>query len=84
MSIPQTRAEARDTEPVSFTDELTSASADFLPLNVRRILYVIALVGAVVAPGVAIVAPEWSAAIMTASSTLAAAALGTALANPSR
>lgn len=57
---------------------------DFLPLGVRRVLYVVALAGAAVAPVIAVTQPEYAGAIVTGSSVLSAAALGTALANPSR
>ncbi|RZU66741.1 hypothetical protein EV379_3107 [Microterricola gilva] len=55
----------------------------FLPLSVRRGLYLVALAAAVAAPFVAIAAPEYAPPVVTASSILAAAAVGTALANPS-
>lgn len=56
----------------------------FLPLPVRRVLYVLALVGAVGAPILAVSNPEYAAAVVTGAGILNAAALGTALANPSR
>lgn len=57
-------------------------SPAFLPLGTRRVLYVVALAATVVAPVLAISAPEYAAAIVTAGGTLQVAALGTALANP--
>lgn len=56
----------------------------FLPLTARRVLYVLSLAAAVVAPVLAVTAPEYAAAIVTASGVLAAAAGATALANPRR
>jgi hypothetical protein len=58
--------------------------AEFLPLAARRVLYVIALVGMAAAPVVAISQPDYAGAILTAAGVLNVAALGTALANPSR
>nr|WP_278101888.1 hypothetical protein [Microbacterium proteolyticum] len=57
---------------------------EFLPLPVRRVLYVLGLAAAVTAPVLAVSAPEYAAAIVTGAGILNAAALGTALANPSR
>lgn len=57
---------------------------EFLPLPVRRVLYIGALVGAVAAPVIAVTSPDYAAAIITGSSVLSAAALSTALANPSK
>lgn len=62
----------------------TEDAPTFLPLAVRRVLYVLGLAGAVAAPVLAITAPEYAAAIVTGASVLNAAALGTALANPAR
>lgn len=62
----------------------TPEESHFLPLVARRVLYVIGLIGAVAAPIVAVTNPEYAGAIVTASSLLSAAALGTALANPTR
>ncbi|MEF3405780.1 hypothetical protein [Agromyces sp. CCNWLW203] len=70
-------------EPVAYA-ELEADSASFLPLAARRVLYVLGLAGVVVAPVLAISQPEYATAIVTSSGILTAAALGTALANPSR
>jgi hypothetical protein len=65
--------------------ELIAESAPaFLPLAARRVLYVLALAGAAAAPVVALSHPELSVAIVTSAGILNVAALGTALANPSR
>lgn len=82
---PQTRAEARemDDEPTILEGELIESEA-FLPLAFRRALYVASLVGAVVAPVLAVSQPDYAAAIATGSGVLAAAAAGAALANPRR
>lgn len=56
----------------------------FLPLAARRVLYVLALAGAAAAPVLALSSPELATAIVTAAGVLNVAALGTALANPSR
>lgn len=90
METPTTRAEAREQEyatlemPPVFTDVLVADSSQFLPLPVRRVLYVLALAGFVTAPVLAVTAPEYAAAIVTGAGVLGTAALGTALANPSR
>ena len=73
------------TEPEVLTAELIEeGSAAFLPLAARRVLYVLALAGAAAAPVVALSHPELATAIITAAGVLNVAALGTALANPSR
>lgn len=59
-------------------------TTEFLPLNVRRGLYLVALAAAVAAPFIAVTAPEYAAAAVTGSSLLSGAAIGTALANPKR
>lgn len=78
-NIPETRAEAREVFAEVIYDD-----GHFLPLAARRVIYVLALAGNVVAPVLAVTNPEYAAAIVTAASTLSAAAAGTALANPSR
>ncbi|MFI8633986.1 hypothetical protein ACIGEP_15485 [Microbacterium sp. NPDC077663] len=84
--IPETRAEARAMmdEPVTYEAELVGEGDAFLPLAFRRALYVASLVGAVVAPVLAVSQPDYAAAIATGSGVLAAAAAGAALANPRR
>lgn len=57
---------------------------EFLPLPVRRVLYVTAIIADVAAPFIAVTQPEYAAAAVSASGALSVAALGTALANPSR
>lgn len=90
-TTPTTRAERaalldeyQTLEPVEFGEVEFIDRPEFLPLAVRRVLYVLALAGNVAAPVLAISAPEYAAAIVTGSAVLGAAALGTALANPSR
>lgn len=85
MPEPTTRAEARHAD-VEFTTELegVALAPDFLPLAFRRVLYVLGLAGAVAAPVLAVTSPDYAVAIVTASGLLTAAALGTALANPSK
>jgi hypothetical protein len=86
-TTPTTRAEARELEelePVSFEGDLVFESSQFLPLPVRRVLYVLALAGFVTAPVLAVTSPDYAAAIVTGAGVLGSAALGTALANPSR
>lgn len=71
--------------PLAEVDVLvTEAAPQFLPLATRRVLYVLGLASAVVAPVLAISQPEYAAAVVTAGGILQAAALGTALANPPR
>lgn len=85
---PTTRADARratDTEStVELVAELSSAAPDFLPLGVRRALYLVAIAALAAGPVVAIAWPELATAITTAGSLLGSVALGTALANPTR
>lgn len=79
---PQTRAEAR--EPLEATVELVAEPDGFMPLGIRRALYILGLAGAAIAPVLAVTHPEYAAGIVAGSGVLTAAALGTALANPSR
>lgn len=72
-------------EPVEYELELGSVEpAGFLPLVVRRALYLAGLAGAVAAPIVAVTSPEYATAILSAAGVLEVAALGVALGNPSR
>ena len=86
---PTTRAEARE-QFVPYlaagpTYELTAEPAEpFLSLTVRRVLYLAGLTALVLAPSVGVNLPEYAQAIETAGNLLGAAALGTALANPTR
>ncbi|AMB58231.1 hypothetical protein [Microterricola viridarii] len=57
---------------------------DLLGLTGRRVLYALSILGAVAAPFVAVGAPEWAPAVVTATGVLTVAAGGAALANPSR
>jgi hypothetical protein len=66
------------------SSELVSESDSFLSLGVRRVLYLAGLAGAALAPVLAVTHPEYAAGIVAGSGVLTAAALGTALANPSR
>ncbi|QCQ16980.1 hypothetical protein [Microbacterium sp. RG1] len=91
---PATRAEARELVedaqaggPSSTTfvvEELQAASSEFLPLNVRRVLYVVAIAGLAVAPFFQTSAADLALSIQSASSLLGSVALGAALANPTR
>lgn len=56
----------------------------FLSLSVRRVLYLLGLAALVAAPTVGVNFPEYADAINVAGNLLGAAALGTALANPTR
>lgn len=56
----------------------------FLPLPVRRTLYVVALIMSVVAPVVALLHPDLAPALVAGAGLLNAAAVGTALANPTK
>lgn len=55
---------------------------ELVPLWVRRIFYIIAIVALVAAPTVAIANPELSSAIVVGANILGAVGLGTALAHP--
>jgi hypothetical protein len=73
----------RELEPIEA--ELVEAGVpDFLPLVGRRAAYVAALLLVVAAPIVAVSSPDYAAAILAAAAPLEAAALGVALANPTR
>lgn len=71
-----------EAESIELVAELAESSPAFLPLTVRRVVYVVGLAGVVVAPVLALSSPELAGAIFTASSSLSAIGLGTALANP--
>ena len=72
-------------EPVvEVVSELHAEPSPFLSLGVRRVLYLAGLAGAAIAPVLAVTMPEYAAAIVAGAGVLNAAALGTALANPSR
>lgn len=72
-------------EPAEASVELVAdPEPEFLPLNVRRVLYVIALGALVAAPSIAVELPAYGSAIESAGNLLAIAAVGTALANPTR
>lgn len=66
------------------TAEIVTEREDFLPLNVRRVLYLAGLAALVVAPLISVQAGDYGDAIATAGNLLGAVGLGTALANPSR
>lgn len=63
---------------------LTDGPEPFLSLGIRRVLYIVGLAALVVAPTVGVNFPDYAEAITTAGNLLGAAALGTALANPTR
>ncbi len=71
-------------EPAVIESELVIEKEGFLSLGVRRVLYLAGLAGAALAPVLAVTHPEYAAGIVAGSGVLTAAALGTALANPSR
>lgn len=76
-----------DATPAAFAEPVELGSvepAGFLPLVVRRALYLAGLAGAVAAPIVAVTSPEYATAILSAAGVLEVAALGVALGNPSR
>lgn len=83
MPAPQPIPEAA-AEPIEFTTELVAQPDGFLPLNLRRGLYLFGIAAVVVAPIVAVTFPEYGDGIMTGGQLLAGIGLGTALANPSR
>lgn len=94
---PQTRAEARELtypgadsdglyrtlEPIELGEVVVDDPA-FLPLGIRRVLYLIAIAALFAGPLIAVQLPEYGNAIVTGGNTLAAIAIGTALANPKR
>lgn len=71
-------------EPVMLEAAVFESSPAFLTLGVRRVLYVAGLAAVVVAPILAVQFPDYAAAVLAAGTPLTAAALGTALANPTR
>ncbi|MCC2034110.1 hypothetical protein [Microbacterium allomyrinae] len=83
---PLTRAEARELEEDGFTvleSEIVTEPA-FLPLVVRRSLYLLGIAGLVAGPLIGVQLPEYGDAIATGGALLGSIALGTALANPTR
>lgn len=83
--LSHARDDERAISTYTGTIELAGAtSPEFLPLAVRRVLYIVGLAALVVAPTVGVEFPEYAQAITTAGNLLGAAALGTALANPPR
>jgi len=83
MEPSPTRAEYRE----GYLGEFVTADPapePFLNLATRRVLYIVGLAALVVAPTVGVNFPEYAQAIETAGNLLGAAALGTALANPTR
>ena len=62
-------------------DDQTPNSSEFLPLSVRRVLYIIGLIAAVTAPILGVQFPAYLEPILQAGSLLQGAAIGTALAN---
>jgi hypothetical protein len=83
---PQTRAElsARDESPTYQTSLLEVDRPEFLPLGIRRTLYLVGLAALVAAPFAAVQFPDYGSAFTTVGNLLGAVGLGTALANPSR
>jgi hypothetical protein len=75
---------APDTTAAAVVQPAPAPAPEFLPLPIRRGGYVVALLLVVAAPIVAVSSPEYAAAILAAAAPLEAAALGLALANPSR
>lgn len=66
-------------ELVAVADDV---APEFLPLGVRRVLYILGLVALVAAPVIGVEFPDYETAITTGGNLLGAAAIGTALANP--
>ena len=62
-------------------DDQTPNSSEFLPLSVRRVLYIIGLISSVMAPILGVTYPAYLDPILQAGIILQGAALGTALAN---
>lgn len=65
-------------------DDQTPNSSEFLPLSVRRVLYVIGLISSVMAPILGVAFPAYLDPILQAGIILQGAALGTALANTAK
>ncbi|KRC60926.1 hypothetical protein ASE14_08170 [Agromyces sp. Root81] len=74
--------------PVAYAELAPVAYAELapelLPLNVRRVLYLLGIAALVAGPVVAVQMPEYGTAIISAGNMLGAVGLGTALANPRR
>ena len=64
--------------------EFVSSGDQFLPLTGRRVLYVLGLAGLAIAPVLAVTNPDYAVAVTSSATLLGTAALGTALANPTR
>mgnify|MGYP003505354069 FL=1 len=63
------------------SNDFEPEDTSFLPVAVRRVLYVVGLAAAVVAPILGVEFPEYRDAIMSGGIILQAAAFGTAIAN---
>lgn len=82
---PRRFAEIPPAEQAEISHELiVDPGTQFLPLPARRAAYVVALLLVAAAPIIAVSAPDYAAAILAAAAPLEAAALGVALANPTR
>lgn len=66
------------------SDDQSPNSSEFLPLNVRRVLYIIGLISSVMAPILGVTFPAYLDPILQAGIILQGAALGTALANTAK
>lgn len=65
-------------------DQNPNSNTEFLPLSVRRVLYVIGLISSVMAPILGVTFPAYLDPILQAGIILQGAALGTALANTAK
>ena len=63
------------------SNDFEPEDTSFLPVAVRRVLYVVGLAATVVAPILGVEFPEYREAFMSGGMILQAAALGTAIAN---
>ncbi len=63
------------------SDDQSPNSSEFLPLNVRRALYIVGLMSSVLAPIFGVAYPQYLDPILQAGILLQGAALGTALVN---
>ena len=62
-------------------DDLEPEDSSFLPVAVRRVLYVLGLTATIAAPILGVELPEYREGFQSAGMILQAAALGTAIAN---
>lgn len=83
-AVPTEETRAVEAGTVTYLSAEVGAEEAFIPLAVRRGLYLLALAGSVAAPVLAVYQTELATAVTTSAGVLNVAALGVALANPKK